>query len=301
MQIFKKDKKQKKNPSNKTEKKIYSKSIKKENNVSQNTKIKKKKIRIGFGSPYKKNYIGKKEKINVETTSTNIKNHHSDREITNEKKSKQEETKIIEEDQELPEILSSKTKDIAPPKKKKSFLQKDMTGMPVYLEDTGEKLGVVFSTIYDENKNIVGYKIKDDKSDTVLSFSVDQFEEDKDGLIFVPSWYTKSIKTIEKLEFKERVSPELTTLLADDTISNEELYNIFVKHDDQMAKYIEEAVALKELIHQRLKALEKQRLALKEDLMDLTEKRLPQYSKKVKLSPHEVVEKFHPFKRTGSK
>ena len=76
------------------------------------------------------------------------------------------------------------------------------------------------------------------------------------------------------MEFKERVSPELTTLLSDDAISNEELYNIFVKHDDQMANYIEESVSLKELLNRRLNALEKQRLALKDNLMDLTEKRL---------------------------
>ena len=93
-------------------------------------------------------------------------------------------------------------------------------------------------------------------------------------MIFVQSWYTKSVKTIEELEFKERVSPELTTLITDDASSNEELYNIFVKHDDQMVNCIEEAVSLKELLNQRLGALEKQRIALKDDLMDLTEKRL---------------------------
>jgi hypothetical protein len=41
-----------------------------------------------------------------------------------------------------------------------------------------------------------------------------------------------------------------------------------------MVNYIDEAVSLKELLHQRLKVLEKQRLALKDSLMDLTEKRL---------------------------
>jgi len=160
------------------------------------------------------------------------------------------------------------------PKKRRTIIPKDMKGKPVYLEDTGEKLGIVFDMIYDGGKNLIGYKIKDNKSDAILSFPIDQFDEDKNGLIFIPSWYSKAMKTLEKLEFKERVSPELTTLLTDDTISNEELYNIFVKHDDQMAKYIEEAVALKELLNRRVRALEKQRLTLKDDLMDLTEKRL---------------------------
>lgn len=167
-----------------------------------------------------------------------------------------------------------KDKQWSPSKKKKKLIQPDMKGKPVFLEDTGEKLGIVFDMMYDVEKRHIGYKIKDKKSDSVLCFPVDQFDVTKDGLIFVQGWYTKAVKTIEQLEFKERVSPELTTLISDDTISNEELYNIFVKHDDQMAHYIEESVSLKDLLIQRLKALNKQRLALKDDLMDLTEKRL---------------------------
>jgi hypothetical protein len=159
-------------------------------------------------------------------------------------------------------------------KKKKSLLKKDMKGKPVYLEDTGEKLGTVFDAIYDKENSLVGYKIKDSKSDAVLSFSIDQFDEDKSGLIFVPSWYMQAVKNIEKFEFKDRISPELTSLLTDDAISNKELYKIFVKYDDEMAKYIEDAISIKEMLNNRLKVLEKQRLALKDNLMDLTEKRL---------------------------
>jgi len=172
------------------------------------------------------------------------------------------------------EVLSPKENEEDEPKKKKTFIKKDMKGKPVYLEDTGEKLGTVFDSIYDKDNNLIGYKIKDMKSDTVLSFSIDQFDEDKNGLIFVPGWYTQAVKTIEKLEFKDRISPELTSLLTDDAISNKELYKIFVKHDDEMASYIEDAASLKEMLNNRLKVLEKQRLALKDSLMDLTEKRL---------------------------
>jgi hypothetical protein len=158
--------------------------------------------------------------------------------------------------------------------KRKTFVQKDMTGKQVYLEDTGERLGNVFDAVYDDDKNLIGYKIKDSKSETILSFPLDQFDEDKNGLIFIPSWYNKGLKTIEKLEFKDRITPELTWLITDKTITTEELYNIFVKHDDIIAHYIEEAIALQELINNRLKILEKERVSLKETLMDLTEKRL---------------------------
>jgi hypothetical protein len=84
----------------------------------------------------------------------------------------------------------------------------------------------------------------------------------------------KGMKIIEKLEFKDRITPELIWLIKDNTVSTEELYGIFVKHDDKIANYIEEAVALRELVNSRFKILEKERLSLKESLMDLTEKRL---------------------------
>jgi len=158
--------------------------------------------------------------------------------------------------------------------KKKPIIKKDMKDKPVYLEDTGEKLGTVFNSIYDKDNNLIGYKIKDNKSDNILSFPSEQFDLNKDGLIFIPGWYTNSVKEIEKLEFKDRVSPDLTALLSDDDIANEELYEIFVKHDDEMADYIENAISLKEMINNRLRLLEKQRLATKNDLMDLTERRL---------------------------
>jgi hypothetical protein len=158
--------------------------------------------------------------------------------------------------------------------KRKTFAQKDIKGKQVYLEDTGEILGIVFDVVYDANKTLIGYKIKDSKSETILNFPLDQFDEDKNGLIFIPSWYNTGLKIIEKLEFKDRITPELIWLITDKTITVEELYNIFVKHDDKIAHYIDEAVALRELIDNRLKVLEKERLSLKETLMDLTEKRL---------------------------
>ena len=157
---------------------------------------------------------------------------------------------------------------------KKTIIKKDMKDKPVFLEDTGEKLGTVFDTIYDENNNLIGYKIKDKKSDAVLSFPSEQFDHNKDGLIFIPGWYNNSVKIIEKLEFKDKVSPDLTALLSDDADANEELYEIFVKHDDEMANYIVDAISLKEIINNRLRLLEKQRLVTKNDLMDLTERRL---------------------------
>ena len=256
MPFFKKTKKTDK-PEKKLAKKSSSPKINKKNKTEEKKVIVKKRTRIGFRR--------KKDENVKEPDVKQI------QEIENEKINHFENDDIFEE-KEIPAEEPEEKKPFST--KKKTLMKKDLKGKPVFLEDTGEKLGAVFDSIYDKDNKLVGYKIKDDKSDAVLSFPLDQFDESKDGLIFVPGWYTNSIKIIEKLEFKDRVSPDLTALLSDDSVSNEELYEIFVKHDDEMAHYIEDAISLKEMLHNRLKILEKQRFALKEDLMNLTEKRL---------------------------
>ena len=243
MALFKKKKEKIKTPDKKAQSK---------NQIIEKKPETKKKIHIGFKSK-KKEKTTKLDKVKEEKVE----------EPLEELVLEENETKI--EQKEEKETSS---------KKKKSLLMKDLKGKPVFLEDTGEKLGIVFDTIIDKDKNITGYKIKDEKSDTILSFPIDQFDHTKEGLIFVPSWYTNALKIIEKLEFKDKISPELTALLSEDDVSNEELYDIFVKYDDDMAHYIDDAKSLREMLNSRLKVLEKQRLAMKNSLMDLTEKRL---------------------------
>jgi len=287
MQLFKKNKE-----------KSDTSPVSKENNDNKSYAIKKR-TRLGF--KYKKEKNPPKEISNIqqiEKSDDNQKINEINKEIDNIKNETSqnnfEETikeenvsihdeleieqepikEIKKEDKKEKDEEKKDTKTQWPSTKKRKLLTRDMKGKPVYLEDTGEKLGIVFDMIYDADKKLVGYKIKDHKSNSILSFPSDQFDEDKDGLIFVQNWYMNAVKTIDRLEFKERISPELTTLIGDDTISDEELYDIFVKHDDQMVNYIDEAISLKELILQRLSYLEKKRLSLKDKLMDLTEKRL---------------------------
>jgi len=268
-----------------TKNKKSSSEIKDNMKSSEPLKHKVKKKKIGFGKKHKKNqnedylHENQEKKIaevpNVQTTDSHVQleqSIESKKNFENEKDFLEEmlsEEKIISE-----ETVKSEKREEWSKSKRKALIKKDMKGKPVFLEDTGEKIGNVFDSIYDRKGDLVGYKIKDNKSESILSFSLDQFGEDKGGLIFVPSWYTKGVKTIEKLEFKDRISPELTWLLKDHTITEEELYNIFVKHDDIIANYMKESATLRELISSRLKILERERLTLKEDLMDLTEKRL---------------------------
>jgi sporulation protein YlmC with PRC-barrel domain len=251
--------------------------------TSESTPKIKKRVRIGFGHKPNKEHTQKTpEEINVseikdQTDSAQNESHSTENTMQHYENVDLFLDEVTTKDNALKEdILRAETtiEHEWSAAKRKTFAQKDMKGKQVCLEDTGEKIGTVFDTVYDAEKNLIGYKIKDSKSETVLSFPLDQFDEDKNGLIFIPCWYMKGMKTIEKLEFKDRITPELIWLIKDNTVSTEELYSIFIKHDDKIASYIEEAVALRELVDNRLKILEKERLNLKETLMDLTEKRL---------------------------
>ena len=92
-----------------------------------------------------------------------------------------EEIELVDDKEETSETeepkLPAKVTPWTTSKKRKKFLPKDMKGKPVFLEDTGEKLGEVFEMMYDNDKKLIGYKIKDKRTDSVLSFPLDQFEE----------------------------------------------------------------------------------------------------------------------------
>ena len=145
---------------------------------------------------------------------------------------------------------------------------------PVYLEETGEKLGIVLDKIFDEKNNISRYKIQDCNSKSILNLEADQFDENKYGLIFRPKWYKDSLKTLEKIEFKDKISPELSTLLTDDENYNKKLFEIFIKHDKEMTNYMKDANLLNDTLNERLKIFENKRISLKDELLDLTEMRL---------------------------
>jgi hypothetical protein len=252
-------------------------------NITENSPTIKRKKRIGFGKKIKKDLEHQPVHAPSLTLNTEqVSNQNQPSSLYDTSNGHQENIDLfLEEITAKDEIKKDQLLSAETPEEHewtagrlKTFTQKDMKGKQVFLEDTGERIGSVFDDIYDANKKLIGYKIKDNKSEAILSFPLEQFDEDKNGLIFIPSWYSKGMKTIEKLEFKDKITPELMWLIKDNTVSTEELYSIFVKHDDKITNYIEEAVALRELLNNRLKVLEKERLTLKETLMDLTEKRL---------------------------
>ena len=147
-------------------------------------------------------------------------------------------------------------------------------GTPVYIEETGERLGTIVDLSCDTKGNPLAVKMKDDRSLIVQTYTMDQFERDKKGLIFLPSWYTKTLRTIKKLEFKERTSPWLSTLLLDEITTNNYLYDFLLSEEEDIKSCVDEVVTLKKHLLKRQNVLEQRRASLKKALTDITEKRL---------------------------
>jgi hypothetical protein len=147
-------------------------------------------------------------------------------------------------------------------------------GMPVYLEETGERLGTIVDLLCDKEGSPIGIKIKDDRSQIVRTYTLDQFERDRKGLIFLPGWYTKTLRIIKQLEFKERTSPWLSTLLLDEITSNNYLYDFLMNEEEDVISSVDEAMTLKKNLLKRLNVLEQRQASLKNALTDITEKRL---------------------------
>ena len=262
---------------------LKSKKRKKNNSIFQNNT-----------NPIKEPKIKNRNIINIRNNKKKEKNN--DKKITKEKKEipspKQDKNENDGKSEILKDtilegdlaIINDKKKQLENTKTREKITLNSSKGRPVFLEDTGEKLGTVFDIICDNEKKLIGYKIKDYKTESVLSFPLDQFQESKEGFIYVQSWYLHASKTIQELEFKERVSPELTTLLTKNDVSNDELFNIFLKHDAQMANYIEKAISLKERLNKGLIILEKKRHELKDSLLDLTEEKLIKQDNKKEFS-----------------
>ena len=111
------------------------------------------------------------------------------------------------------------------------------------------------------------------ESKKIFDFSTDQLKDDYDKLISSPSQYMEiASKAIEKLEFKDRMIPELKALLKDDMIPNDEVYGLFVERDDKIVKNMEEAVILGETLKNCLKILERELIILDDELAELNKK-----------------------------
>ena len=143
-------------------------------------------------------------------------------------------------------------------------------GMPVYFEDTGERVGAIKRVIKNETGEIIGYEV--DSEGELLYFPSDAFEKTKRGFIMTPLWYSEGIKLVKELELKAK-APDIHELLIYG-MDRDEIYKNVLKKYPNVKKYVEEILILRESLIQRLNDLELKMVTLRKEMVDLSGKRL---------------------------
>ncbi len=150
--------------------------------------------------------------------------------------------------------------------------ERKIIGLPVYFEDTGEKVGIVKKVIKNSLGEEIGYEIEDENGNSIY-FPSDAFEKSKRGLIFAPLWYSEGLKLVAELEAKTKM-PDIHELILQGSMGKEEMYRMVVKKYPEVRKYVEEILLLKESLMSRINELEMKIIKLRKELVDLSGKRL---------------------------
>ncbi len=149
--------------------------------------------------------------------------------------------------------------------------EKKLAGLPVYFEDTGEKVGIVKRVIQNSLGAIIGYEIEDEMKQR-LYFPSDAFERTRRGLIFAPLWYSEGLKLVAELEAKTKM-PDVHEFILQG-LDRDALYERVASGHPEIRKYVSEVLSLKEALIRRMNDLEVRVIKLRKELVDLSGKRL---------------------------
>jgi PKD repeat protein len=147
-------------------------------------------------------------------------------------------------------------------------------GKSVFLKTGDEKLGDIIEIISDQNNQILGYKIKETKSEKVIHLFAEHCSQQKNNYICTPDCFTVPSKALEGLEFYDNIKPDIILLLKDNSVSKDECEKISIPQDDELRKNINHLYALDKMIKGSLYVLKKQHILIEDTLKDLQIKRV---------------------------
>ncbi len=154
------------------------------------------------------------------------------------------------------------------------FWSSDPTGLPVYYEDTGDRMGTVTSVTRDASGEPSGYRVRHDDTGTVVTLSPGHLERTKRGLLFIPLWYVEGLELVRELEYAAR-HPALQDVVAGAGLVDSELHDVASVHPELREKIAHARQAQASLDQQR-RELQRKRRDVRERLMELSEQRLLQ-------------------------
>jgi len=146
-------------------------------------------------------------------------------------------------------------------------------GKSVFLNTGDEKLGDIIAIINDQNNQIIGYKVKENKSEKVLYLFVEHCSQQKNNYICTPDCFTIPSKAIEGLEFSDNINPDIISLSKDNIASKGELEKIYIEQDGKLRKNINHLYALNKMVQGSLYVLKKQHILIEDSLKEVQKKR----------------------------
>ena len=161
-----------------------------------------------------------------------------------------------------------------PKKKHHPRLRKNTHGKPVYLQDNGNQIATVIDEIHDIKNKLQAYTIQDTETQQIYQIPAIHFDHQTNGLIYIPSWYTKGKTLVDHLEFTDRINPVLKLLITDETTQPQDLHETFIKDDHELQQYLQQTQTTHKMLTTRLTLLQKERTTIKQYIFDLIEQRL---------------------------
>jgi len=147
-------------------------------------------------------------------------------------------------------------------------------GKSVFLNTDDEKLGDIIEIIHDQNNQIIGYKVKEDKSEKELHLFAEHCRQQKHNYIYKPNCFTIPSTVIEEFEACDNINPDIILLLKDNIVSKDEWEKIYIQQDDEVRKNINHPYALDKTIQSSLHILKKQYILVEDKLKELQKKKV---------------------------
>lgn len=142
-------------------------------------------------------------------------------------------------------------------------------GKSVFLSTEDEKLGDIIEIIRGQHNQIIGYKVKEDKSKKELHLFAEHCSQQKNNYIYMPESVRIPSKVMKGFEVCDTINPEIISLLNDNIVSKDEWEKIFVQQEDELRKNINHPGALDKTIQRSLRVLKKQHILIEGKVKEL--------------------------------
>ena len=146
-------------------------------------------------------------------------------------------------------------------------------GKSVFLSTEDEKLGDIIEIIRGQHNQIIGYKVKEDKSKKELNLFAEHCSQQKNNYIYMPESVTIPSKVMKGFEVSDTINPEIISLLNDNIVSKDEWEKIFVVQKDELRKNINHPGAVDKTIQSSLRVLKKQHTLIEDKVKELKRKK----------------------------